>query len=456
MFSWFRPRCPIDLLSKVWVEYRLRFLIDRIGAAEIRRYPLLIPTANDLPEIAPAQDGHIEDLLCRLCEQLRIDRQGIDLQVIDILPMMANSHHALGTHTPNSRTIWLRRDLLSKPAHMLSALIRELLHDRLQGEGILRGDKNDHEQMTDLSACLFGCGIPLANSTLTVESETTRTYSPMQIWQTGYLTSLEFGDALAVLHWWRGDEDIPDWVKLLRLDAQETFTRGLQFLRDSGDCWLSPLGSTNSLLVSRKSRLKKSQTDTERLGALWAIVAAGVRVDPEDVLPLLRHREASIRLATCEALYRTPPQPEIRDELFSATSDEYGAVRAAAIAAFLRCFSDDSSATRVVVQGLADPSEDAVRSTLFALTESRVWNLVIQDNLLTSMTRSLERVSGVEVTEYLRVLMLHIPSLEKSLRIRFSGPSNRSELATILSSLRMLLEENPSESPDSQTRCTPC
>lgn len=450
MFSWFRPRCPIDLRSKVWVEYRLRYLIDRIGAAEIRRYPVLIPTANDLPEIAPAQQGHLEDLLWRLCEQLRIERQGIDLQLIDVLSMEASSAGALGLYLRDSRNIRLRRDLLDQPARLLSTLIHELLHDRLLREGILNGDENDHEQMTDLSACLFGCGIPLANSTFTFLSETTGTYSQWQMWRSGYLTSLDFGYALAVLHWWRGEEEIPTWVKLLRLDARETFTKGLKYLRLTGDCWLPQLGGTDSLHVSRKNRLKTSQTDTQRLGALWDIVASGVRVDPEDVLPLLQHREASIRLAACEALYRTPPQPEIRDELFSTTGDEHGAVRGAAIAAFLKCFSNDTNVTRVVVRGLDDLSLDAVRSTLYALQESQIWNAEIQDSLLKAFTRSLGRVTGGEVTDYLRVLLLHVPSLEKVLRRRFSGPENRSELVTILECLEMLQDERSEDSPEGE------
>jgi len=455
MFSWFRPRCPIDLHSKVWVEYRLRYLIDRIGSSELRRYSVLIPTANDLPEIAPAQKGHLEDLLWRLCEHLRIDRRGIDLQVIAPSEMSALASNAVGLYSQESRTIRLRNDLLDKPAQLLSTLIHELLHDRLLREGILRGDENDHEQLTDLSACLFGCGIPLANATITFESETTGTYSQWQIWKVGYLNSLDFGYALAVLHWWNGEDDLPDWTRLLRLDARETFKSGLKFLRNTGDCWLSPWGESTSLQGSRKDRLQNSQTDTERLGSLWDIVAAGVRIDPEDILPMLRHCEAPIRLAACEALYRTPSQSEVRDELYHMTSDEHGAVRGAATAAFLKCFPNDGNATRVVVRGLADPSPDTVRSTLFALRESRIWDSEIQENLYRSFTRSLGRVSDGEVTDYLRVLLLHVPSLEKELRRRFSRPEDRSDLVTILDGLRMLKDEEQSQTADPKSDSPP-
>jgi hypothetical protein len=303
MFSWFRPRCPIDLRSKVWVEYRLRYLIDLIGETELRRYPVLIPTANDLPEIAPAQEGHLEDLLWRLCEHLRINRHGIDLQLVDASSLSATAEDALGTYTQESRTIRLSRDLLDKPAHLVSTLIHELLHDRLLKEGILRGDESDLEHLTDLSACLFGCGIPLANTTFTFESYTVGNFRQWQMWRTGYLNSLDFGYALAVLHWRIGEDDTPEWARFLRLDARETFVRGLKYLRNTGECWLPPLGESRSLHASRRNRLQKSQTDTERLGSLWDIVASGIRVAPEDLLPLLRHREASIRLAACEALY---------------------------------------------------------------------------------------------------------------------------------------------------------
>jgi hypothetical protein len=447
MFSWFRPRCPIDLRNKVWVEYRLQHLIDRIGETELRRYPILIPTANDLPEIAPAQKGHLEDLLWRLCEQLRISRHGIDLQVVDSSSPSATEEDAPGTSTQETRTIRLYRDLLDKPALLVSTLIHELLHDRLLREGILRGDESDLEHLTDLSACLFGCGIPLANSTLAFESETTGTYSKWQMWRTGYLTALDLGYALAVLHWRNGEEEIPEWTRWLSLDAKETFIRGLKYLRSTGDCWLSPLGESRSLHSSRRNRLKKSQTDTERLGSLWDIVASGIRVAPEDLLPLLRHREASIRLAACEALYRTPARPEFRDDLYGTTSDEHGAVRGAAIATFLKCFPADSNVTRIVTQGLSDSNIEAVRSTLFALWESHVWNPEIQDAVLGAFTRSVGRVSGEGVVDYLYVLSLHIPSLETFLRRHFSGPENRSELSTILSCLRMMQESEPDESP---------
>lgn len=440
MFSWFRPRCPIDLRNKVWVEYRLQQLIDRIGETELRRYPVLIPTANDLPEIAPAQKGHLEDLLCRLCEHLRVTRQGIDLQIVDPSSVPDTAENAPGTDTRETRTIRLYRDLLDKPALLVSTLIHELLRDRLLREGILRGDESDLEHLTDLSACLFGCGIPLANSTLAFESETTGTYSKWQMWRTGYLNALDLGYALAVLQWRNGETEIPEWTRLLRLDARETFVRGLKYLRSTGDCWLSPWGESRSLQASRRNRLQRSQTDTERLASLWDIGASGVRVNPEDLLPLLRHREASIRLAACEALYRTPARPEFRDDLYSTTSDEHGAVRGAAIATFLKCYPADGNVTRIVVQGLSDSNIEAVRSTLFALWESHAWNPEIQDAVLRAFTRSVGCVSGEGVVDYLYVLSLHIPSLETFLRRQFSGPENRSELSTIISCLRMMQE----------------
>lgn len=445
MFSWFRPRCPIDLRNKVWVEYRLQQLIDRIGETELRRYPVLIPTANDLPEIAPAQKGHLEDLLCRLCEHLRITRQGIDLQIVDPSSVPDTAENAPGTDTRETRTIRLYRDLLDKPALLVSTLIHELLRDRLLREGILRGDESDLEHLTDLSACLFGCGIPLANSTLAFESETTGTYSKWQMWRTGYLNALDLGYALAVLQWRNWETEIPEWTRLLRLDARETFVRGLKYLRRTGDCWLSPWGESRSLQASRRNRLQRSQTDTERLASLWDIVASGVRVNPEDLLPLLRHREASIRLAACEALYRTPARPEFRDDLYSTTSDEHGAVRGAAIATFLKCYPADGNVTRIVVQGLSDSNIEAVRSTLFALWESHAWNPEIQDAVLRAFTRSVGCVSGEGVVDYLYVLSLHIPSLETFLRRQFSGPENRSELSTIISCLRMMQEAESHE-----------
>lgn len=445
MFSWFRPRCPIDLRNKVWVEYRLQQLIDRIGETELRRYPVLIPTANDLPEIAPAQKGHLEDLLCRLCEHLRITRQGIDLQIVAPSSVPDTAENAPGTDTRETRTIRLYRDLLDKPALLVSTLIHELLRDRLLREGILRGDESDLEHLTDLSACLFGCGIPLANSTLAFESETTGTYSKWQMWRTGYLNALDLGYALAVLQWRNEETEIPEWTRLLRLDARETFVRGLKYLRRTGDSWLSPWGESRSLQASRRNRLQRSQTDTERLASLWDIVASGVRVNPDDLLPLLRHREVSIRLAACEALYRTPARPEFRDDLYSTTSDEHGAVRGAAIATFLKCYPADGNVTRIVVQGLSDSNIEAVRSTLFALWESHVWNPEIQDAVLKAFTRSVGCVSGEGVVGYLYVLSLHIPSLETFLRRQFSGPENRSELSTIISCLRMMQEAESHE-----------
>lgn len=444
MFSWFRQTCPVDFKHKVWIEYRLRFLVQRLGTDRIIVDDVLIPTPNAIPELAPGKTPDIESLSQRLCDHLKIDRSGLTIEVADELPL----DNASGVYRQENRSILLRSSLLDEPAQLLATLIHELLHDLLLQGGILTGDESDHEQMTDLAACIVGCGIPLANATIQFQSGYVGGWSWWQTSRSGYLSSPEFGYALALCCWWKEVERPPSWSEYLRLDAREPLQKGLKFLHHTSDS-LFRRGSSGGLDIPRESdhqRILRDGSNTEILGTLWDAINEEFFVDGERVCDLLQHAEPQIRCAACDFLTEHHVTEAAGDALSMTTVDPHPEVRASGTYAFVRGYPNYRDAARIVRRSLQDSETGVVRATLSALFDSPKWNDSIEISVLDVLAASVLSNRGVEPEMVLGLLLKKTVDLDHKIRDRLSDPTYAVELATVLQTLRNLRSDTPTQS----------
>ncbi len=439
MFSWFRTSCPVEFKHKVWIEYRLRHLVQRLGVNRIIVDNVLIPTATAIPELSPGKVPDVEALSQRLCDFMKIDRAGLTIDVVDELPM----DNASGVYRQKDRSILLLSSLLGDPAQLLATLIHEMLHDLLLHGGILTGDEGDHEQMTDLAGCIVGCGLPLANATTHFLSGYEGGWSWWTTSRSGYLSSPEFGYALALCCWWNEQDRPPEWSQYLRLDAREPLEKGLRFLRRTEDS-LFRRSLAGGIVIPCESDHKQaliSGSRTQILGALWDAMNEEIDLDGERVCELIPHSDPQIRLAACDFLSQHHVTERACDALSGATGDTDPEVRASGVFAYIRGYADDRDVERVIQRSLCDPSVIVVQAVLTALFESPVWSTAIEASVLDLLAKSVLCGIGVEPEMILSLLLKKSVDLNQKIRQRLADPEYRFEMATTLKMLRGLVAE---------------
>ena len=246
--------CPVDAKAQQWAESSIRWFLGQFGTSVIYRDPVL-PTAGFLFSTGySASVGEIEELVTRLCELMLVDPGSFALELYDgtaekdVITASGKSH-AVGHFrmTGGRLVISLDQRETSNPAHLTAIAVHELCHLRLLGEGRIRRDRSDGERLTDLLTVYFGFGIFTTNAAMsftraergfTVVSRgllDDRTLNAARrndsYHRLGYLSSAEFGYALACYCWARGETEPPDWVRYINPGPRVHMEQGLAYLR---------------------------------------------------------------------------------------------------------------------------------------------------------------------------------------------------------------------------------
>jgi hypothetical protein len=133
------------------------------------------------------------------------------------------------------------------PKLLAAIAVHELCHLRLLGQGRIRPDRPDGERLTDLLTVYFGFGIFSTNAAmrfaraergwslvplgelddLTLNAARHEGYNRL-----GYLSSAEFGYALACYCWLRREKD-PGWARYVNPGPLLSLEQGLAYLTQS-------------------------------------------------------------------------------------------------------------------------------------------------------------------------------------------------------------------------------
>ena len=187
--------------------------------------------------------------------------------------------------------------------------------------------------------------------------------------RSGYMPSHCIGYALAVFAWLR-DERSPRWTQHLRLDASEPLTKGLRYLRRSGDCYLTHenLGVTRQPTTSELTQRLETGTPSARVQALWDVEkhSSGQMLE-EAVAQRLRDRDSTVR----GTAILTAAELEMRDattlhELDLALGDHAYEVRVAAANALGTLLADDPK----LVTDLGFALQDEVPEVSYAAAQA--------------------------------------------------------------------------------------
>lgn len=234
MFGWFAPTCPVDLISKVWVERRLSWLIERFGSDRILNAPRVLPTHEFFPEPYNGTPEEMPVLFARVCKFMGADPRRFHLERFseNERPDAQGLYYEAEQGLP---TISIKEEILPDQESVIAVMAHEIAHDLLLGSKLLNGDEEDHEQLTDLLPVALGMGTFHCNTTIKQKSGIEGSMTYWQISKTGYLTASLCGYAMGVIEYLRQPTSAPS-VKYLGLDAAEAMRSGYRYLLKTGDC----------------------------------------------------------------------------------------------------------------------------------------------------------------------------------------------------------------------------
>lgn len=234
MFGWFAPSCPVDLQSKVWVEQRLSWLIQRFGKDRILKAPRVLPTREFFPDPYHGTQEDVAPLFERVCQYMGADSRRFILKLFteDSQPNVLGLYEQSDSGRPRVK---LLKSLLPDQEAVISTLSHEVAHDLLLGAGLLTGNEPDHEQLTDLLPVVLGMGTFHSNTAIKQQNwiEGSMAYSSIQ--RSGYLTAMVCGYAMGVIEWLRHSTSAPS-VAYLGQDAAGSMRSGHRYLLKTGDC----------------------------------------------------------------------------------------------------------------------------------------------------------------------------------------------------------------------------
>ncbi|MBS0263212.1 MAG: hypothetical protein JSS02_14805 [Planctomycetes bacterium] len=279
MFGFFKPRCPIDIREKTWIELRMQWLLERLGAERIAEVEVLTPSPAHFPEAYSGSAADVERIFTLVCERMGVRRNSVELKIFAGArpnPQVLNQNSvALGLYESresdsDDHKIWIAKQQTEDPANLIATAAHELAHCLLLGGNLLQSADLDHEFITDLLPVLLGFGIFLANS---VVQESTHWAGPYLSWwsirKSGYLPPRMFGYALALFAWYRGDDGA--WSKYLRGDPRQVFKSGLAYLKRTNDSLCHPQFRTGRAAPSRLCDRLSDQNAGIRLQAVWEL-----------------------------------------------------------------------------------------------------------------------------------------------------------------------------------------
>jgi hypothetical protein len=236
MFGWFRATCPVDVVTRQWIDTRWCWLTDQFGGDLLIDSPTVLPTPEFFPDEYDASEEAVRVLVSRVCDCMHVSRYLVDVHFYseaDRPQFVDGDGHELGgtagLYEEGARcTIHLEQSQAHEPMLLVGTIAHELAHQRLLGENRLSPDAFDNELLTDLTVVFHGMGIFLANAPRHWTSDAT-CWPGTELFKPEYMTTPMYGYALALRCWLR-EEPLPAWRKHLASGVRAEFKQALRFL----------------------------------------------------------------------------------------------------------------------------------------------------------------------------------------------------------------------------------
>lgn len=240
----FRSKLPVTEEERSWVDKGFVRLKGMLGEKRMRDCVVVEPTDEFFPDPWDKSSAGLENIFCRVCEYMQVERGRVDLEIIpdsselmeDLPEFHFRSNDPAGLHfgeTADERAlIGVRQSLLKDPLTVVATVAHELGHVILLDDGHLSREVEDMEPMTDLVTVYLGLGIFSANASCRFTKFRDERREGWSFSRHGYLPEEAYGYALAVFAKERGETG-PSWAAHLSTNVQTYFRRSVAWLENS-------------------------------------------------------------------------------------------------------------------------------------------------------------------------------------------------------------------------------
>lgn len=217
---------PVEEEERLWLEEAFIYLVSLFGKAETQRRKVLVPDRRDFPIRYDGSERCAIETLHVVARQMETDPVHIKLDFYDedlrVITDGTPGGMYWGKQESGHFEISMALRILHEPEEIVSILAHEVAHIKLLGEN--RMEDND-EKLTDMTTIFFGLGVFAANSAF-------KTFNTG--WsQSGYLTQMEWGYALALFAQLR-NEDEPAWLEHLCTNVRADYSQSRHFMKLNG------------------------------------------------------------------------------------------------------------------------------------------------------------------------------------------------------------------------------
>ena len=234
--------CPVNSETREWLENCFLWFIDTFGREKIETVNILTPTPEDFPI---TYDGELKSVLSTLAivaKQMEVSPNDIVVDIYEetrtefdaggvfgnrlFLQNIETQNYSgglyFGLQEDNKYHIALEKNQVNDPVSIVASLAHEIAHIKLLGEKRI---EENNEDLTDLIVIIFGLGIFNANTAF----QTKKDFDAWGWSKSGYLSQMEWGYALALFAYIRGEEN-PDWANFLSTNIKADFEKSIEFI----------------------------------------------------------------------------------------------------------------------------------------------------------------------------------------------------------------------------------
>lgn len=213
--------------QREWLENSFALLIELFGRERLRSAPFVLPNQEFFPRKYEQTPEWGRYAFGQVCGLMHVDRDRVDLEFTDDpvdelrqsgIYLQNRGRAAAGTHlglpvegAPDRAHITVRVSLLKEPEVMVAVMAHELAHVLLLGDAKIDRSIDRMEPLTDLMTVF--CGFGFFNSFSSFQFE--QSQRSWRVSRMGYLSEREYGYALGLYAWLRG-ETKPKWTRELK------------------------------------------------------------------------------------------------------------------------------------------------------------------------------------------------------------------------------------------------
>jgi hypothetical protein len=241
MLGFSKPKLPVSVEEKEWVDRGFIRLGGLLGWAELLHCPVVLPTPEHFPDPYDGTETGAFRMFRRVATAMKLSYEDIEVTVFaddhdsirKLVPFYSErSSGAAGLyhHDPSKVAhISINETKLKDPVALVATLAHELGHVILLRPGLLDRNEPDMEPLTDLLTVFMGLGVLTSTAAMQFKQFTELHSQGWSAEQQGYLSEQQYGYALARFTWERG-ETKPAWTRFLTTNVGDYFKRSAAWL----------------------------------------------------------------------------------------------------------------------------------------------------------------------------------------------------------------------------------